>query len=137
MKGRQHHRWVVATVALVCGALAATVVLWWPRTTVVRVEQQPPAVVYPDGGRHVAVLRHVRAPITALRSTGSGPSPVDHYEVVLGRDPSGDHGHRIRFDATGMDPDDLTVEWTADGATLAYRSGHRIFVPATFFTGGR
>ena len=72
-----------------------------------------------------------------LLLAGDGFSAQNHYEVVLGRDPGGDYGHRVRLDATGMDPAELTVEWTPDGAWLDYRSGHRAFVPASFFIGGR
>ncbi|WP_416901806.1 hypothetical protein [Micromonospora echinospora] len=137
-RGRHRHLLRVAVVlALVCGVVAAAVVLWWPRTTVVRVVDQPSEVVYADGSRHFAVLTHVRAPIAAIRLLGEASSAVDHYAVVLGRDPGGSYGHRVRLDATGMDPADLTVEWTSDGVWLSYPSGHRVFVPATRFTGGR
>ncbi|MFB9544785.1 hypothetical protein [Micromonospora sagamiensis] len=124
-------------VALVCGVVAAAVLLWWPRTTVVRVVDQPSGIGYADGSAHFAVLTHVRAPIAAIRLSEGGSSAVDHHAVVLGRDRSGGYGHRVRFDATGMDPADLTVEWTAEGVWLSYGSGHRVFVPANQFTGGR
>lgn len=120
-------------VVAACGAVA----LLWPRTTVVKVFEQPPAVAYADGSPHVAVLRHIHAPIAAVRLSGDGFSVQNHYEVVLGRDPGGDYGHRVRLDATGMDPAELTVEWAPDGAWLDYRSGHRVFVPASSFIGGR
>ncbi|XTZ15178.1 hypothetical protein ACQSSU_27670 [Micromonospora echinospora] len=134
---RRHPRWTVVVLALVCCVVAAAVVLWWPRTTVVRVVDQPSEVVYADGSAHFAVLTHVRAPIAAIRLSQDASSAVNHYAVVLGRDPGGSYGHRVRLDATGMDPTELTVEWTADGVWLSYPSGHRVFVPATHFTGGR
>jgi hypothetical protein len=31
----------------------------------------------------------------------------------------------------------MIVEWTADGAWLGYPSGHRVFVRASSFIGGR
>jgi hypothetical protein len=124
-------------IAAVCGAVLAVVALWWPRTTVLKVISQPPGVQYADDSAHVAVLKHVRAPIAALQFSNVGNPAVDHYEVVLGRDPGGGYGHHIRIAATGADPADLTVDWTTDGAWLVYRSGHRLFVPARFFIGGR
>jgi hypothetical protein len=125
------------TIAAACGVVVAAVALWWPRTTVIKVIGQPPAVEYSDDSTHVAVLKRVRAPIAALQLSPDNTSALSHYEVVLGRDPSGGYGHHVRIDATDMDPAELTVEWTADGAWLDYRSGHRIFVPATYFIGGR
>jgi hypothetical protein len=124
---------------LVAGLLAAVVVLaaialalGLPRTTVVRTSSQPAGVVYPtDRTTHVAVLRHVRSPMAAV---GLG---ADHYEVVLGRDPSGGYGHRVRVEATGADASQFTVEWTTEGAWLAYPTGHRLFVPARSFLHGR
>jgi hypothetical protein len=130
-------RRVRVAVAAVCGVVVAAVVLWWPRTTVVKVFSQPPAVAYSDGSGHVAVLKRVRAPIAGLQAAVNSRSVLDHYEVVLGRDPGGGYGHRVRVDATGLDAAELTVEWTADGAWLGYPSGHRMFVPAAGFTGGR
>jgi hypothetical protein len=124
-------------IAAICGVAVAVVALWWPRTTVVSVSTQPAAVTYSDDSVHVAVVKHVRAPIAALRLSDDDASDLSHYTVVLGRDPSGGYGHHVRLDASGADPSGLTVEWTADGAWLTYRSGHRLFVPAASFTGGR
>ncbi len=124
-------------VAVVCGVMVAAVALWWPRATVLKVISQPPGVGYADDSTHVAVLKRVRAPIAVPQLPNVDASALDHYEVVMGRDPSGGYGHHIRIEATGADPADLTVEWTADGAWLVYRSGHRLFVPAKYFIGGR
>ncbi len=117
-------------------ALAAAVALWWPRTTVVQVFQQPAGLTYADGSSHIAVLKRVRAPVAALGLSAAVPA-ADHYQIVLSRDPGGHYGHRVRLDATGVDPNGLTVEWTTDGAWLTYPSGHRLFVPAKSFIGGR
>jgi hypothetical protein len=89
-------------------------------------------VTYGGGEGHVAVLRRVRAPGAAI-----GLPVVDRHEWTLGRDPGGDYGHHVIFEATGADVAGATVEWAADGVSLSYRSGHRLFVPAAAFTGGR
>ena len=115
----------VLTGALVLVFAAALVA--WPRTGVVEVHTQPSTVVYAeDTATHVAVLVRTHAPVG-----------VDRHAVVLGKDPSGRYGHHVRLEATDVDPTDLSVEWVADGAWLVYGSGHRVFVPATFFLGGR
>jgi hypothetical protein len=124
-------------VAVVCGAVIAGIALCWPRTSDVKAFTQPAPDLYKDGSIHTAVLKHVRAPISALRPWADGDSDLDHYEVYLGRDPSGGYGHHVRLGATDLDPTRLTVEWTSDGAWLDFASGHRVFVPAASFVGGR
>ncbi|WP_199512541.1 hypothetical protein [Nucisporomicrobium flavum] len=119
--------WPIVVAAAVVAAVAATglLLLTWPRTTTVRT--MPATVGY--GGApaaHVAVLRHVHAPLG-----------TDHWLVVLGSDPGGDYGHVVRLDATGVDPASVTVQWEKDAAVLVYGSGHRLSVPSRFFTGGR
>jgi hypothetical protein len=127
-----------ATIVVACGVLlAAGIALYWPRTTAVKTFTQPAGVVYADGSVHTAVLRHVRAPISALQPWTDGSSDHDHYEVCLGRDPGGGYGHFVRLGATDLDPARLTVEWSADGAWLTFTSGHRVLVPAASFIGGR
>jgi hypothetical protein len=126
-----------AAIVVVCSAVAAAIVLCWPRTTTVKVFTQPGAVVYSDDSTHIAALKHVRAPLAALRPWADNTSDLDHYEIYLGRDPGGGYGHYVRLDATDMDPTRLIVEWKADGAWLDFQSGHRVFVPATYFIGGR
>lgn len=132
--GARRRAGVAAAVVVVVLALAA----WWPRSTVIEVYRQPGSVSYSDGRDHVAVLRHVRAPVSALRSSGASTAAEDHYDLVLGSDTSGSYGHYVRLDAgTGDGVGNLDVEWTTEGATIRYGSGHRLFVPATLFTGGR
>src|SRR5690242_15178248 len=82
---------IVAAAALVALAAAAAVLLTWPRTTTVRT--MPATVSYGGEPAHVAVLKHVHAPLG-----------TDHWVLVLGRDPGGDYGHHVRLDATGVDP---------------------------------
>ena len=124
----------VVVLALVAGLVSA----FWPRTTVVEVFRQPADVTYRDGRQHVAVLRHVRAPIAALRLSRDSAVDADHYDLVLGSDPGGNYGHHVRLDAgTGDGVDGLAVRWTETGATLTYGSGHVLTVPARLFVGGR
>lgn len=123
---------LVASLAVV----VVTVAAWWPRSEVVEVYRSD--VKYADGRSHVAVVRHVRAPITALRLGDPVESDADHYEVVLGSDPSGNYGHRIRLDVgAGTDVESIRVEFTPDWATIDLRSGHSLTVPASAFLGGR
>ncbi|GAA0251286.1 hypothetical protein [Cryptosporangium japonicum] len=123
---------VVASVAVVLVAVAA----WWPRTDVVTTFRAD--ATYGDGRQYVAVVRHVHAPITALRLSGDSSSATDHYEIVLGSDPSGNYGHYVRLDAgTAEGIDGLTITWAEPGASIRYPSGHALYVPARLFTGGR
>ncbi|UQU67796.1 hypothetical protein COUCH_16630 [Couchioplanes caeruleus] len=116
---------VVAAAVLAAAAAAGLLLLTWPRTTTVRT--MPATVAYGGGSPvHVAVLRHVHAPLG-----------TDHWLVVLGSDPGGDYGHVVRLDATGVDPASVAVQWEQDAAVLVYGSGHRLSVPSRFFTGGR
>jgi len=124
-------------VAAALGFLVVATILSWTRTTDVKTFSQPPGVVYSDHSPHTVVLQHVRAPIAVLRLSDDSTSGLDHYEVYLGRDPSGGYGHHVRLDATDMDPTRLTVEWTTEGVSLNFESGHRVFVPAASFVGGR
>ncbi len=77
----------------------------------------------------MAALWHVTGVGTPV---GFGP---DHYEVLLGT--STEYGHIVQFEASDFDPEDLHVTWVTAGATLGYGSGHRVFVPAEEFLGGR
>ena len=135
--GRRRTSRLVALAA--AGAVVALgVFLWWPRTSTITMSTQPAAVTYADGSTHTAVLKRVRAPIAALGLTDTIGFAPNHYEIYLGRDPGGDYGHHLRLDATGMDPSDMTVEWTPEGAWLTFPpTGHRAFVPADSFVGGR
>ncbi|MGA3488092.1 hypothetical protein ACK8GG_08770 [Micromonosporaceae bacterium DT55] len=128
-------------VIAICGATVLLVVLglflWTPQRSTVASFPQAAEVTYADGGTHYVVLQRVRAPIAALGLGGDGTSALDHYEIVIGRDPGAGYGHPIRIEAGGADPTQLTVLWTSDGVWLDYPTGHRLFVPAKSFTGGR
>ena len=135
--GRRRTSRLVA-FAVAGAVIALGIFLCWPRTSTIKTSTQPASVKYSDGSTHAAVLKRVRAPIAALGLTDTIAFAANHYEIYLGRDPGGDYGHHLRLDATGMDPSDMTVEWTAEGAWLTFPStGHRIFVPADSFVGGR
>ena len=133
------------TVIAICGAavllVALGVFLCKPQRSTVTSFTQPAEITYTangtDGGTHYVLLQHVRAPIAALGFGADGTSALDHYELVIGGDPSGGYGHRVRVEATGVDPEQLSVQWTNDGVWLEYPTGHRLFVPAKSFTGGR
>ena len=135
--GRRRTSRLVALV--VAGAVVALgVFLCWPRSSTIKTSTQPESVTYSDGSTHTAVLKRVKAPIAALGLTEAIGFVPDHYEVYLGRDPGGEYGHHLRLDAGGMDPSDMTVEWTVEGAWLTFSpTGHRTFVPADSFVGGR
>lgn len=128
-------------VIAICGAVvllvALGIFLCTPQRSTVASFTQPAEVTYTDGGTHHVVLQRVRAPITALGLGRNGTSALDHYEIVIGRDPSGGYGHLVRIEATGADPEQLSVQWTSEGVWLDYPTGHRLFVPAKSFTGGR
>ena len=135
--GRRRTSRLVA-FAVAGAVIALGIFLWWPRISTVKTSTQPPSVTYTDGSTHTAVLKRVRAPIAALGLTDTIDFAPNHYDIYLGRDPGGDYGHHLRLDATGMDPSDMTVEWAAEGAWLSFPpTGHRVFVPADSFVGGR
>lgn len=127
MKGR--HLWVLmASVIIVIGG---AIVLVWPRSTTLAVHRQPESVDYPDGRVHVAVLRRRYSLATSLGLRSEA------YEVKLGSGADAGYGHAVRLVVTGGDPEDLVVEWEPEGAWLIYGTGHRVFVPAESFLGGR
>ncbi|MDI6104748.1 hypothetical protein QLQ12_39775 [Actinoplanes sp. NEAU-A12] len=121
-KARGRRVWLILALAVVL--VAGVAVLTWPRVTTVKT--MTATEHYGEDGGHVAVLKHVHAPLG-----------TDHWEIVMGRDPSGGYGHGVRLDATGVDASSVVVEWGKDDATIVYGSGHRLTVPARFFTGGR
>jgi hypothetical protein len=126
-------RWVkwVGAVAVVLGLLVGTMVLSWRRTKIVETFKQPASVEYPDGGRYAVRLYRITGWGTPL---GLGP---DHYELLLGGSDVEDYGHGVDFIATGIDPADIVVEWSTEGATIVYGSGHEVFVPLEWYDGGR
>lgn len=103
----------------------------WPTTSVGRQWIQPSTVTYSDQSKHHATT--VRKS-TLLSFLGVSDERIS---VVLGRDPGGGYGHEVVVDATSSSAQPSAVEWTEAGATLTYPSGHRVFVPAAKFIGGR
>ncbi|NUP26171.1 MAG: hypothetical protein HOQ36_10670 [Nocardia sp.] len=97
-------------------------------TEVLRVETQPAGIEYDGSVYHVGLLRresrllHRRLPDA----------------IMVGRYPDMGYGHPVYFEITGTrDPVLESVRWTPDGVSVHLDSGHRIFVPASAFTGGR
>lgn len=122
--GKAPGRRVLLILALAVVLGAGVAVLTWPRVTTVKT--MTATETYGEGRRHVAVLKHVHAPLG-----------TDYWKIVMGRDTSGNYGHMVQLDASGVDPGSVSVEWGKDDATLVYGTGHRLTVPARFFTGGR
>ncbi|GAB4575298.1 MAG: hypothetical protein Kow0077_26130 [Anaerolineae bacterium] len=66
-----------------------------------------------------------------------------HTAVLVGRSGQASYGHYTDYtlhstgDLSAAYLDALEVSWTAEGVTLAEPSGHRLFIPAQWFTGGR
>lgn len=115
----------------VLGAVLLLVALSWPQRDAIDSFQQPVTVQYDDGSVHYATRWRIHSPAAPV---GLGD---DHHVMVLGSDPSGAYGHPVRFAALGSEPTELTVRWAPEGAFIDYGSGHRVFVPARWFTGGR
>jgi len=132
---RRRGRGCLAAVGgLVAGLLvcvAAVVVLSWPHDDRVETWRQPDSVSYSDDSAHTATVIHTYTWGSAI---GLG---YDRYETVLGRDPGGSYGHGVRVKSTGVSTRPRRVHWTDKGVTLYYGHGHRVFVPADAFTGGR
>jgi hypothetical protein len=124
LAGKAPGRRLPLILALAVVLAAGVTVLTWPRVTTVKTMTATER--YGEDGEHVAILQHVHAPVG-----------VDHWQVVIGRDPGGGYGHVVRLDASGVDPSSVVAEWGKDHATLVYGTGHRLAVPARFFTGGR
>lgn len=131
---RKRVRWLaLALLAITALGLFA----WWPHRTEVEVFKQPADIAYADGSQHTVVLKHVRAPIATVLIAPVDSSAVDYHEFVIGRDPGGEYGHRVRFESTSVAPENVKVRWTAEGVFLEFASGHQAFVPADAFIGGR
>lgn len=68
---------------------------------------------------------------------------VRHHFVFVGRGTEVSYGHYTDYSPhKGVElmadyVRGLAVEWTAEGVTLSEPSGHRLFIPAEGFTGGR
>ncbi len=61
----------------------------------------------------------------------------DSYRLVIGRDSSLTYGHSVDVDAETSADGVESADWTAAGVRLQFKTGHRVFVPAEYFVGGR
>jgi len=67
------------------------------------------------------------------------------HQIFIGRAADLDHGYGYRLDysfhpqltAEQTDASRVQVVWTTAGVTLTEKSGQRLFIPQTLFTGGR
>ena len=90
--------------------------------------EQPPAVRYTDGNTHYAGLVRERSLVLGRERS--------HW-LYTGSDPGMGYGHFVRLDLTGVRAEFEDVRWTREGVRVRFTSGHEIFVPARYFTGGR
>lgn len=120
--------WMILGV-LICTAVVIT--LNWRHHERVQAWHQPDSVSYSEDGEHTVTVFHT---YTWGSVVGLG---YDRYETTLGRDPGGGYGHGVRVEFTGASTRPRRVHWTDRGVTLYYAHGHRVFVPAGAFTGGR
>jgi len=119
----------------VCSALLL-LLLHWPSGTVVATCQQPSSLQY--DGRGPYCLSIVERDIDWLHLP-----PRRKYRIYAGRDSgTADYGHWIDFSFHTVE--DLAsflgkpeATWTAEGVELDLESGHRLYIPADMFTGGR
>ncbi|GGL18111.1 hypothetical protein Sme01_55500 [Sphaerisporangium melleum] len=111
---------VVLGIAL---GVALTVAARWPRTEVVYRGDQPATVAYDDGSPHVLAL--------VRRSSLAGES----HQIVVGRDPGLSYGHRVDIETSARSV--TAAEWTTAGVRVSFDTGHELFIPARYFTGGR
>lgn len=89
--------------------------------------RQPPSVRYEDGSVHYAAVVE-RSSLLFGRHRA--------YELYTGRDPSRSYGHHVRIDFGGR-PEIESARWDETGVQVTFASGHRVFVPARHYVGGR
>lgn len=117
---------VIGAAAGIAVTVAAVAVLWWPRADVVHESRAPADLEYADGSRHHLALVEER--------TLSGQ---ETYRLVIGRDPGHGYGHHVDLGAGVAAEGIESAEWTAAGVRVEFGTGHRMFVPAALFVGGR
>ncbi|MFV2176079.1 hypothetical protein ACFHW2_18835 [Actinomadura sp. LOL_016] len=92
------------------------------------VERQPPSVRYEDGSTHYVGVIEKRSLLLGRHQA---------YELYTGRDPKPGYGHYVRLEFGGEPPEIESVHWDGTGIQVAFASGHRVFVPARHYLGGR
>ncbi|MFD0904299.1 hypothetical protein [Actinomadura sediminis] len=111
--------------------LLAAVIVDGPlhRTGVIgEVERQPPSVRYADGSAHYTAVIEKSSLLFGRHQA---------YELYTGRDPSLSYGHRVRVGSGGGPPEIASAHWDEKGVLVTFASGHRVFVPARHYVGGR
>ncbi|TNY35318.1 hypothetical protein [Thermomonospora catenispora] len=83
---------------------------------------------YPDDSRHYAVIVQHRSWILGRHR---------EYLLYTGRDPKASYGHTVKVDFTGEAPELRDATWEQAGVRVRFTSGHEVYVPARYFTGGR
>ncbi|WP_051301132.1 hypothetical protein [Actinomadura rifamycini] len=89
--------------------------------------RQPSSVRYEDGSVHYAAVIERSSPLFGRHKA---------YELYTGRDPGLSYGHYVRVDFGGR-PEIESARWDETGVQVTFASGHRVFVPARGFVGGR
>ena len=132
---------VVGMAGMILGAaIAAGLVIHWSRPTRAVLWQacQPADVTY--DGFDPYCLSVVEGD---LNWTFMPLSTIRHTFVFVGRGTGINYGHYLDYGPQfrGQDPvaymDQATLDWTAEGITLTEPTGHRLFLPAESFVGGR
>ncbi|QFG26475.1 hypothetical protein [Actinomadura sp. WMMB 499] len=95
---------------------------------IVEAEGHPPSVRYEDGSAHyVGVIEKSSLLLGRHRA----------YELYAGRDSGLAYGHYVRLDLNGEPPEIESTQWDETGVQVIFASGHRVFVPARYYLGGR
>lgn len=130
--------WVLAFVA-VSGVVALVVLFATTRPSLQVMWQncQPETVTYDDGSYCISVIEREA-------DLSGWPLYVDrHYAIVVTQGNQLDYGHMVDYSFTNNGSDisayinQSQSEWTPEGVTFVEQDGHRLFLPASVFTGGR
>ncbi|MBE1535836.1 hypothetical protein [Actinomadura algeriensis] len=90
--------------------------------------RQPASVRYDDGSAHyVGVVERSSLLFGRHRA----------YDLYTGRDPELGYGHFVRLGFGGGPPEIQSAHWDETGVQVTFASGHRLFVPARHYVGGR
>lgn len=136
-------RRIAKPVIWCCATVAVVLILLWalhrPSLDVVHQWEQPASITYDDWGPY-----YLSVVESDLDWRGFPLHVERNHFIYVGRDAgSPAYGHMVDFSFHPY-PEDLErfldraeVEWTAAGVLLELPSGHRLFIPADMFTGGR
>lgn len=126
-------RWPARIGLLLFGAflgITALVVVSWESHSPGQAFVQPDSVTYDDDrGHRVGIV------------TEHQWFPGDEYLLYAGSDPGMSYGHFVELGEGplgGEGPPRITAaKWTKQGVDVTLATGHRVFIPADLFTGGR